>query len=277
MLGVSYNVFDGIELLEYSINQIRENVDFINIVYQNISYFGHKIKQKNEEKLFSLKEKKLIDNLELFKVENICNTAIEAKDLEKEKRNRGRKICIENGCDYFLDLDVDELFDKEQFLKAKNFIIDNKIQYSICETVNYCYLPTIQKITQKTQYIMFVCKIDWTKSLGSTNYSKSIDPTRGYIIENFGKVYEFKKEDLIMHHMSNVRKDLFLKYKASSVANLDKTRINELIHCIKNLNIDEENSWGFNDFCLTQKNNITEKFIKVENKFNISEEIFLDE
>ena len=39
-LGVSYNVFDGEELLEESISKIRDNVDFICVVYQNTSNFG---------------------------------------------------------------------------------------------------------------------------------------------------------------------------------------------------------------------------------------------
>ena len=40
-LGVSYNVFDGEELLEGSIFQIRNEVDYISVVYQSISNFGH--------------------------------------------------------------------------------------------------------------------------------------------------------------------------------------------------------------------------------------------
>ena len=40
-LGVSYNVFDGEELLESSIKSIRDNVDHISVVYQTISNFGN--------------------------------------------------------------------------------------------------------------------------------------------------------------------------------------------------------------------------------------------
>ena len=40
-LGVSYNIFDGEEVLEGCIKQIREQVDFISVVYQTKSNFGN--------------------------------------------------------------------------------------------------------------------------------------------------------------------------------------------------------------------------------------------
>ena len=39
-LGVAYNLFDGEELIEYSIKSIRNNVDFICIIWQKISNHG---------------------------------------------------------------------------------------------------------------------------------------------------------------------------------------------------------------------------------------------
>jgi len=40
-IGVSYNLFDGEELLESSIKSIRKNVDYISVVYQTVSNFGN--------------------------------------------------------------------------------------------------------------------------------------------------------------------------------------------------------------------------------------------
>ena len=37
-LGVSYNLFNGEELLEASIKSIRQNVDYINVIYQEYSW-----------------------------------------------------------------------------------------------------------------------------------------------------------------------------------------------------------------------------------------------
>ena len=46
-LGISYNVFDGEELLEKSILCIRDQVDFISVVYQEKSNFGNQCDPKS--------------------------------------------------------------------------------------------------------------------------------------------------------------------------------------------------------------------------------------
>ena len=45
-LGVSYNVFDGEELLESSIKSIRSEVDYISVVYQTVSNFGNQCSEE---------------------------------------------------------------------------------------------------------------------------------------------------------------------------------------------------------------------------------------
>ena len=59
-LGVSYNVFDGEEHLENSILCIRENVDFICVVYQVTSNYGE-FREDLEPYLLDLKQRGLID------------------------------------------------------------------------------------------------------------------------------------------------------------------------------------------------------------------------
>lgn len=39
-LGISINLFDGEELLKPLLVNIRPHVDYINIVYQEVSYWG---------------------------------------------------------------------------------------------------------------------------------------------------------------------------------------------------------------------------------------------
>ena len=50
-LGVSYNLWKGEELLKYSIKAIREHVDYIVVVYQNLSNF-----KQDREDLFPFLE-----------------------------------------------------------------------------------------------------------------------------------------------------------------------------------------------------------------------------
>ena len=65
-LGVSYNIFDGEELLEGSIRQIRDNVDYISVVYQTISNFGNPCSPGLELMLKNLKSIGLVDELFLY-------------------------------------------------------------------------------------------------------------------------------------------------------------------------------------------------------------------
>ena len=39
-LGVSYSVWDGEEMLEFAIRSIRSEVDYVNVVWQKLSWFG---------------------------------------------------------------------------------------------------------------------------------------------------------------------------------------------------------------------------------------------
>ena len=61
--GISYNIFDGEELLEDSISQIRDLVEYISVVYQTESYWGNKCSDNLVETLLKLKQKGLINDL----------------------------------------------------------------------------------------------------------------------------------------------------------------------------------------------------------------------
>ena len=61
--GICYNIFDGEELLEDSILQIRDVVDYISVVYQTESYWGNKCSENLIETLNKLKNEELIDEL----------------------------------------------------------------------------------------------------------------------------------------------------------------------------------------------------------------------
>jgi CRP-like cAMP-binding protein len=60
-LGISYNLFDGEELLEGSIKQIRQHVDYVSVVYQTISNFGNTCSPELIRLLEKLKSEGLID------------------------------------------------------------------------------------------------------------------------------------------------------------------------------------------------------------------------
>jgi hypothetical protein len=54
-LGVSYNVFDGEELLRAAVTNVREcGADYVNVVWQRFSYFGERASDHLEDLLGDL-------------------------------------------------------------------------------------------------------------------------------------------------------------------------------------------------------------------------------
>lgn len=66
--GVSYSVFDGEELLEASLRNIRPHVDYINVIWQKESWYGAPANADLYPLLLKLKDAGLIDELIEYKV-----------------------------------------------------------------------------------------------------------------------------------------------------------------------------------------------------------------
>lgn len=136
--GVSYSVFDGIELLEHSIKSIRNNVDYINVVYSDISWYGNKSNEDILSVLKDLKIKNLINEIIYYKPD----LKISAFTNELNKRNLGLKFAKKAKVDYFMTMDVDEFYLQNEVEIAKQYIVKNNITHSFCNIVNYSILPT---------------------------------------------------------------------------------------------------------------------------------------
>jgi len=236
-LGISYSVFSGIELLPFAINQIREHSNFIIVNYQEYDWYGrNKLSEEDYTLLLKLKEEKIIDELYLFKINKYATNSIEAKILEKEKRNISRNICIENGCDYFLDCDTDEFYKSSEFKIAKLYLENKLFDYSYCRIIEYFGEPIYRRKNISDSWVPFICKIDKKKSLGTNNLNINIDPTRGYILNSNDQYGFFNPDSILMHHMTGIRKDLKLKYESSSMSEsgLDRNNIDRLSNFIFN-------------------------------------------
>lgn len=203
-LAAVYNVFDGLELLEKSINSIRKEVDLIIIVYQTISNFNIKSDIDVES---ILKEIKTIDILHKYDT----NFNYPPYKNELIKRTTGCKIALENNCTHFLHVDCDELYDTQQFKNAKNIIIENDFDSSVCEIVDYYKYDDLQVVSQFSSYVPFIHKLQKgiTKFGNSIEYPVVVDATRK--CNPVDKFILFKKQDLIMHHLSWIRKDIKIK------------------------------------------------------------------
>mgnify|MGYP001202892594 FL=1 len=254
-LGIAYNLFDGEELLEDSIKSIRENVDYITVIYQNISNFGHKSKSDLLTLLTQLKEQNLVDNLIEYKPQ----VNVGGHQNEMVKRNLGLYDCKRNNCTHFMSMDSDELYDKEQFKMVKDIMVNEEYDSSSCQLVTYYKSGEYRLDPKEDYYVSLIFKIrPGIEFVFGHPFPVMVDPTRRMLP---GKCKVFTREEIEMHHFSYVRKDLNIKLTNSS-ASPNFKNINKIVTYF--------NDWKPGKQALM--GGAPDKFyntVKVENKFNI--------
>lgn len=210
ILGASYTVWDGEELLEYSIKSIRKNVDYIAVVWQKISNHGEACNEGLEPLLNDLVKQGLVDELYMYNPD-IANTGGENASLnETNKRNIGLELCRKRGCTHHLTIDTDEFYADEQFRFMKDEMERGNYGTGYCQHLQYYrdsiyqlkypeqeYVATIEKINESTRYVYDIpCVV-------------AIDPTRKTNNVRDGLPYRiFTRGECQMHHLSFVRKDI---------------------------------------------------------------------
>lgn len=236
-LGIVYNFFEGSELLEASIREIRDCVDYVLVNYQKRSYFNQPAKQEDLDRLAAIQKSGLIDGVIDFNPETLwgyANTAYQAKQLERMKRENGRIALMNYGkCTHFISMDSDEFYRKDEFIKAKKLIEEKDIWFSACMIKEYVKSPAFQLEKFEDIYVPFIIKMGFhlTYERGKGDFMVPTDPTRWYNSVGYSS-YKFRPEELVMHHMNNIRKNLVWKYQVTSRANLDKKNIPELVQSI---------------------------------------------
>lgn len=209
--GVSYSVFDGLELLEHSIESIRNSCNYINVVYSDISWYGNKTNEDILSILKDLQERNLIDEIIYYKPD----LALLAVENERNKRNLGLRFAKKAKIDYFMTMDADEFYLQNEVEIAKRYILKNNITHSFCNIVNYSILPT-HRFLRTPSFVQFFSKLK-RNSILETNKKiiTIIDPTR-QLNHYWGGAKYFFLPQVEMHHMTIIRKNLLVKFKNST-------------------------------------------------------------
>jgi len=257
-IGVSYNVFDGYELLPFSIKAIREHVDYINIIYQSISYQGNSCDDELLLMLNTLLEQGLIDEIKCVNpIKNIPSTKFEIK-----KRRVGLRLAQARGCTHFMANDCDEFYETDSFNKAKDFIIKNNIKSSVAYLVDYVKEPIYQINNPNNYYVPFIFKLRLFSNMKKpANFPKQVDGSR--CLNSKQNFHEFKQDELLCHHMRLVRKNLLSKYANRSNKKDLKYDIDDAVNNIQNYNYP-------NKFIDIEVQNKSFEIKKVDNIFNIT-------
>ena len=218
-LGVSYNAFSGLELLEASIRSIRDVVDHVNVCYQIVSNTGI---ANNDilDYLLSLPDG-LINSL----TQAYPKKGLTPKQNETDKRNLGLMVCKSAGCTHFMSMDVDEFYKADQLKLAKKIIERHDFDTTVCKMQTY-YKSASYKLDPPEEYFVpLIYKIDNRKFVNGMSWPVHADPSRKM---QSNKFFIFKRDQIEMHHMSYVRNNIREKlYNASSSVNY-KDRIEEI-------------------------------------------------
>lgn len=198
-----WNVWDGDELLERSIELIKPHLDVVIVIFQTISNSGE------------LYLPSMPDHLIDYKILYEPNFNIHPQHNEQLKRNVGLNEARKFGCTHFIHLDCDEMYFTDDFAKAKELCYKNDLDASYCSLKTYYKYPTKQLFPEESYFVPFIHKIHPnTKMCFDKRYPAFVDPTR--------RTNTFEKHQYIdwlkMHHYSFVRKDIHRKLRNSSSA-----------------------------------------------------------
>lgn len=238
-LGVSYNLFDGEELLEGSVKQIRDHVDYVSVVCQTTSNFGKPCSEDLIPLLKRLKKEKLLDEVLLYTPE------IERGGHFNEirKRNVGLKASFEAGCTHHMSMDCDEYFVSNEFGTLKKLLDKGDYDSSYCQMLTYYksweyildppedyYVSLITKINQSSYYVF------------AAPAPVLVDPTRR--IFGLNRPLILKREQIQMHHGSYIRNDIRTKLENSSASINFNQDIDRLVEHYNKWKYPQQALWG---------------------------------
>lgn len=235
-LGVAFNVFDNFELIKASISPIREYVDYVSVVYQNISNYNNSADANLLPYLEYLKNEEIINEIVEFIPKNFGNQYCHSNEMKK--RELGQKTSWLAGCTHHLDMDTDECYDSEQFEKAWEKIKEFNYDASYCKIQDFKYNPTYKLKELANYYLPFIHKITCQLVMNAPNQFYA-DPTRKRL--NYCSVHEFGPEEIVMNHFTLSRygeKGLYNKFNNSS-ARVNFKNIEQMVSEAINFKPDE--------------------------------------
>jgi len=238
-LGISYNLFDGEELLEGSIRQIREHVDYVSVVYQTVSNFGNPCDSRLVPLLEKLKSEGLVD--ELFEYSPKVNKGGHSNEIQK--RNIGLSLSQGAGCTHHMSMDSDEYYLPSEFENLKKNIIEGDYDSSYCQMQTYYKSWEYSLDPAEEYYVSLIFKIKSESSyvIGAPA-PVLVDPTRRLVPSD--RPIVLKREQIQMHHGSYIRNNVRVKLQNSSASVNFNNDIDRIVNHYDNWIYPNKVLWG---------------------------------
>jgi hypothetical protein len=227
-LAALYLVYNGLELLEGSIDQIYSETDVIILGWQSVSHYGER---SSEVEPFVNKLKKKYKKVVLFEFKprpNPKKSSNFAKQEERRKINQMIKVAQGLSCTHFFISATDHYYNSSQFVNAK----EKAKQYDVTASKMYTYFkkPEWRLNPIETYYMPFICKLRVNQTYSADTHGKwnvYVDPAL-CILPN-DSFYEFKEDELMMHHYSFVRNDVQNKLRNAAARRNFNNKIDDII------------------------------------------------
>ena len=204
-VGAIYNSFYGLELIEKSINSIRNCVDYIVVVHQKIGFNGASEPLINAKILKRLLENNLVDEIIYYDNQN----ELTPHQGVVEKRNIGLEYCKKNNCTFIMAMDCDELYDSGELIKELSNMYVNNID-TLYSPI-YVYYYDEQHYYKATYFVSSIYRVNNRKFKLNKKSSVRVDLAR--------KMEEgtYEISNMYMHHYSHL-----IKYFSDKVKNQRK-------------------------------------------------------
>lgn len=239
-IGVSFNLWKGEEFIPYAINQIKDYVDYIVVIYQTESNYKD-LRNDLSSTLNKWVETNLIDEWVDYKPDFDCSENYWGIHNELKKRNIGLQKCLDNGCNYLLDSDSDEIYNKVEFKNCIEEVITGGYDSSFCKMITYYKYPDCKLSPIENYYVPFIYKINYEsefKPIHNIDFPVLVDGKRR-IKSKVPLV--FSEQEILMHHYSYVRlneNEMLDKFNnASSRLNFSNQRISDILNSWNNFEI----------------------------------------
>jgi len=235
-LGCAYSVFNGEELLQASIECIRDYVDHVHVSYQLTSNHGTEADPNLFGLIMALKKQKLIDTLHYF----VPLPKWTAKQNEALKREQARDFLHKTGCTHFISMDCDEFYEPERFEEAKLWCIELQAPATAVELLSYYKTPEYQLTPKESYYCPFICEIEQEIDLNNT-WDIVVDSSRKAGNNDAVVIPEFICE---MHHMSYVRTDLRSKLENAASKHVYDGKVDDILWDFENWEYPDPVNWA---------------------------------
>jgi hypothetical protein len=211
-LAACYTVFNGLELLEKSIEQIYPFVDMVIICYQTTSNKGNTCDKVEPFIYYHFAAKNKVKIIK-FSPDLTTNT----KENERKKHQLMLHTAKNEGCSHFFLSATDHFYHQNEFFVAKKAIENSDFDVTFTKIFTY-YKHIEWQLTPIEDYHMpFIMKIHpQTQIEYVRNFPVRVDPS--VQVNTFEKWHLFPESEIMMHHYSMIRENIRDKFKNAAAS-----------------------------------------------------------